>query len=169
MGRIDKEARMTIKVLDERGATGAEIARLLGVSEGAVRYHIHRMKSGAVDGRSSQQRNAAPDAEQIEHRRQSTSGSGLNLAALPAWLVREHGFNGSLRSVQRFWKRTYPAPRFRARHRVETPPGAQVQVDWVHFPDVIIGNEAVDMLTLHMVLSHNRSEPRSGLSFRAPR
>ncbi len=30
MGRLAGEARMTIKVLDERGATGAEIARLLG-------------------------------------------------------------------------------------------------------------------------------------------
>ena len=34
MGRLSEEARMTIKVLEERGATGAEIARLLGVSEG---------------------------------------------------------------------------------------------------------------------------------------
>ena len=158
MGRIDKEARMTIKVLDERGATGAEIARLLGVSEGAVRYHVRRMRSGAVDGRSTQELKAAAFAEQIEHWRQSAEGSGLNLAALHSWLVREHGYDGSLRSVQRFWKRTYPAPRIRARRRVETPPGAQVQVDWAHFPGVIIGNEAVDMLALHMVLSHSRKE-----------
>lgn len=158
MGRLNEEARMTIKVLNERGATGAEIARLLGVSEGAVRYHVRRMASGAIDGRSAQPLKAAAFAEAIEHWRRSTADAGLNLAALHAWLVREHGYDGSLRSVQRFWKRTYPAPRIRARRRVETPPGAQVQVDWAHFPGVIIGNEAVDMLALHMVLSHSRKE-----------
>jgi transposase len=149
---------MTIKVLNERGATGAEIARLLGVSEGAVRYHVRRMASGAIDGRSAQRLKAAAFAEAIEHWRRSTADAGLNLAALHAWLVREHGYDGSLRSVQRFWRRTYPAPRIRARRRVETPPGAQAQVDWAHFPGVIIGNEAVDMLALHMVLSHSRKE-----------
>jgi transposase len=131
---------------------------LLGVSEGAVRYHVRRMGSGAIDGRSAQPSKAAAFAAAIDHWRQSTEGSGLNLAALHSWLVREHGYDGSLRSVQRFWKRTYPAPRIRARRRVETPPGAQVQVDWAHFPGVIIGNEAVDMLALHMVLSHSRKE-----------
>jgi transposase len=158
MGRLNEEARMTIKVLDERGAAGAEIARLLGVSEGAVRYHVRRMKVGAADGRGAQPQKAAAFAEAIEHWRQSTSDAGLNLAALHSWLVREHGYDGSLRSVQRFWKRTYPTPRIRARRRVETPPGAQVQVDWAHFPGMVIGNETVDMLALHMVLSHSRKE-----------
>jgi IS30 family transposase len=101
MGRLNEEARMTIKVLNERGATGAEIALLLGVSEGAVRYHVRRMEAGAVDGLSAQPLKAAAYAEAIEHWRQSTEGSGLNLAALHAWLVREHGYDGSLRSVQR--------------------------------------------------------------------
>jgi transposase len=158
MGRLNEEARMTIKVLDERGATGAEIARLLGVSEGAVRYHVRRMKAGTIDGRSAQAQKAAAFGAAIEHWRQSTADAGLNLAALHAWLVREHGYEGGLRSVQRYWKRVYPAPRIRARRRVETPPGAQVQVDWAHFPGVIIGNEPVDMLALHMVLSHSRKE-----------
>lgn len=158
MGRLSEEARMTIKVLEGRGATGAEIARLLGVSEGAVRYHARRMKAGALDGRSAQAHKAAAYGDAIEYWRRSTEGSGLNLAALHAWLVREHGYDGSLRSVQRFWKQTYPAPRIRARRRVETPPGAQVQIDWAHFPGVIVGNEAVDLVALHMVLSHSRKE-----------
>lgn len=149
---------MTIKVLDERGATGVETARLLGVSEGTVRYHVRRMRAGATDGRSAQPQKAEAYAAAIEHWRQSMEDGPLNLAALHSWLVAEHGYDGSLRSVQRFWKRTYPAPRIRARRRVETPPGAQVQVDWAHFPGVIVGDEAVDMLALHMVLSHSRKE-----------
>lgn len=158
MGRLNEEARMTIKVLGERGTTGSEIARLLGVSEGAVRYHVKRMGSGSVDGRSSQPQKAAAFSAAIEHWRQSAGDAGLNLAALHVWLVREHGYDGSLRSVQRYWKRTYPAPRVRARRRVETPAGAQAQVDWAHFPGVVMGSESVDVVALHMVLSHSRKE-----------
>ena len=42
MSRLDPEARMTIKTLAARGATNSHIARLLGVTEGAVRHHVVR-------------------------------------------------------------------------------------------------------------------------------
>ena len=38
MTRLDREARVTIKALVLRGTSNAVVARLLGVSEGAVRY-----------------------------------------------------------------------------------------------------------------------------------
>lgn len=66
MSRLDMEARMTIKTLASRGATKSEIARLLGVSEGAVRYHIGHMEAAAVDGRAKQPK-AAALAEAIAH------------------------------------------------------------------------------------------------------
>jgi transposase IS66 family protein len=53
--------------------------------------------------------------------------------------VSEYGYAGSLRSIQRYWARTHPAPAIRARRRVETPPGAQAQVDWAHFPGIVVG------------------------------
>ena len=55
--------------------------------------------------------------------------------------------------MQRYWKRTYPAQALRARRRVETPPGAQAQVDWAHFGGVQLGPEPVDLVAFHMVLS----------------
>ena len=158
MGRLDPEARMTIKTLSARGATRSEIARLLGVTEGAVRYHARRMASGAADGRSRQRPAAEAFAGAIGHWRSLRDGGGVNLAALHEWLRREHGYGGSLRSVQRYWRRTYPAPAIRARRRVETPPGAQGQVDWAHFPGVVVAGEAVDLLAMHMVLSWSRAE-----------
>jgi transposase len=158
MGRLDPEARMTIKTLSARGATRSEIARLLGVTEGAVRYHARRMASGAADGRSRQRPTAEAFAEAIGHWRSLRDGGGVNLAALHDWLRREHGYGGSLRSVQRYWRRAYPAPVIRARRRVETPPGAQAQVDWAHFPGVVVAGEAVDLLAMHMVLSWSRAE-----------
>jgi transposase len=124
MSALD-EARMTIKTLSSRGATKSEIARLLGVTEGAVRYHVTRMQSGALDGRSRQEPKAAPVAAAIDHWRQMQGEGPINLAVLHEWLVLECGYSGSLRSIQRHWARTYPAPAVRARRRVGTPPGAQ--------------------------------------------
>ena len=158
MTRLDREARVTIKTLVSRGTTNTAVARLMGVTEGSVRYHVSRMVTGAVDGRGMQPFKAAPQAEAIEHWRQSQRDGALNLAALHSWLVAEHGYDGSLRSVQRFWAKHYPAPAIRARRRVETPPGVQAQADWAHFPQVVIGGEVKNLIAFKMVLSHSRKD-----------
>ena len=72
--------------------------------------------------------------------------------------MAEHGYDGSLRSVQRFWAKHYPAPAIRARRRVETPPGVQAQADWAHFPQVVIGGEVKNLVAFKMVLSHSRKD-----------
>ena len=72
--------------------------------------------------------------------------------------MAEHGYDGSLRSVQRFWAKHYPAPAIRARRRVETPPGVQAQADWAHFPQVVIGGEVKNLIAFKMVLSHSRKD-----------
>ena len=147
---------MTISTLTAKGVSNCEIARMLGITEGSVRYQSKRMESGAVDGRSQQESKASSLAEAVEVWRQSRAQGVVNLAELHDWLVIEHGYGGSLRSVQRYWKRTYPKPAIRARRRVETPAAAQSQVDWAHFPGVLVGGERTDLLALHMVLSHSR-------------
>jgi transposase len=116
------------------------------------------MALGKVDGRTLQTPKAQAFAEAIEHWLTSHDGEGVNLAALHAWLLAEHGYSGSLRSVQRYWAKAYPAPAIRARRRVETPPGAQAQADWAHFPRVVVGGEAVDLLAFRMALSHSRKD-----------
>src|SRR5215213_473382 len=83
MGRLDPEARMTIKTLAARGATNSHIARLLGVTEGAVRHHVARLQAGALDGRSRQEPKAACVAAAIDHWRQMQDEGPINLA-LPA-------------------------------------------------------------------------------------
>jgi transposase len=158
MTRLDREARVAIAALVSRGTSKAAVARLLGVSESTVRYHAGRMSAGALDGRGDKAFKAAPLAEAIEHWREAQTDGAINLAELHAWLVAEHGYDGSLRSVQRFWAKRYPAPAIRARRRVETPPGAQAQADWAHFPDVIVGGEARSLVAFKMVLSHSRKD-----------
>ena len=139
MSKLNLEARMTIQTLVRQQLAQREIARLLGVTEGAVRYQIRRMTEGKVDGRSNQPMRADAVGEAIAHWREQNADAPLNLCALHDWLVSEHDYRGSLRSVQRYWRRAFPAPALRARRRVETPPGAQAQVDWAHFPRVIVG------------------------------
>jgi transposase len=123
MGRLDIEGRTAMAVLLERGHSQSAVARLLGVTEGTVRYHRKRGAVAAVDGRSKQELKAAAHAEAIAFWRDQQEDGGVNLAALHDWLRREHGYDGSLRSVQRYWRRTFPAPGIRARRRVETPAG----------------------------------------------
>src|SRR5919107_5074274 len=130
MGRLDPEARMTIKALAARGTTRSDIARLLGVTEGAVRHHLRRMAAGVADGRSLRPMRAESQAEAIEHWRAPAGEGGGNLAALHAWLRREHGYEGSLRSVQRYWRRAYPVPAVRARRRGATPAGGPGPGGW---------------------------------------
>ena len=50
--RLSEEEVVTIRVLAEKGQNHCQIARTVGVTEGAVRYHLRRAAEGAVDGRS---------------------------------------------------------------------------------------------------------------------
>lgn len=153
---IDLEVRMTIKTLARRRVPKREIARQLDLSEGTVRYHLRRMAAGAQDGRKRQTRQATAYAEPIAAWMAASEDAAVNLAELHQWLAGEHGYSGSLRSVQRYVSDTFPAPKRRARRRIETPPGAQAQVDWAEFRGVSIGREVKTLHAFHMVLSHSR-------------
>lgn len=151
------EVRMTIKTLAHKGVAKREIARQLDMSEGNVRYHLSRMATGAVDGRSRQRHRAAELHDAIETWRAGRDDADpLNLAALHAWLVAEHDYPGSLRSVQCYYHAQFPRPARRARRRVETPPGAQAQVDWACYPRVVVDGRVTALQAFHMTLSHSR-------------
>lgn len=45
MSKLDLESRMTIKTMLAKGVTASAVARLLGVTEGAVRYQARRPAS----------------------------------------------------------------------------------------------------------------------------
>ncbi len=154
--RLDTETRMTVKVLDQRGVSHCAIARTLGVTEGAIRYHLRRQAAGAIDGRSRQRHRAAVWKEAIEAFVLAREGRALNLAELHEWLVMEQEYWGSRRSIERYCAAHFAKPKLRARRRVETPPGAQAQVDWAHFPRVIVGGEEVDLYALDLELSYSR-------------
>ena len=147
---------MTIKELARLGRSRRDIARTLGVAESTVRYHLWRQQSGAEDGRCNKPQKAGALSEAIDWYLEDLEEGPVNLAALHDWLVSEHGYTGSLRSVQRYYARHYPRPKQRARRRVETPPGAQAQVDWAEWPQVWIAGRCVAASQFHMRLSYSR-------------
>jgi hypothetical protein len=51
LAKLTREQIVTIEVLQRRGQSQSQRVRLLGVSEGAVRYHLRRARDRAADGR----------------------------------------------------------------------------------------------------------------------
>jgi transposase len=162
--KLRPEEIVTLSVLKSKGQSNTQIAHSLGVSEGTVRYHLRR--DGHTDGRQHKPRKADTLAEVIDHwvfTHQPTVRDGqplrpVNIRALFDWLVGEHAYDGSYKSVLRFVRARYPRPRLRPFRRVETPPGAQAQVDWGEFHDIDIGDGPQTLFGFVLVLSHSRKE-----------
>jgi transposase len=162
--QLKPEEIVTLRVLKQKGQSNVQIAQTLGVSEGAVRYQVGR--AGQPDGRRNKPRKAAPlafaIAEWLSANQPVAVGEGpqrpVNVHALHDWLCSEHGYHGSYKSVLRFVRAVYPKPRLRPYRRVETPPGAQAQVDWGEFAGVDIGEGPQKLNAFVMVLSHSRKE-----------
>jgi transposase len=152
------EEIVTIKVLSGKGENNCQVAKLLGVSEGTVRYHLRRTASGAIDGRSNKPFRAETVAPVItawfdEH---GEDKRPVNVRDLYDHLLAEHGYPGSYMSVVRYVRAHYPRPKIRTYRRVETPPGAQTQTDWGEYPRMDVGEGPVPLHAFHMVLSHSR-------------
>jgi len=152
---------MTIQVLHERGMSNRAIARQLGIRENAVRYRLKRQGAGLPDGRSSKPFQAEALSGVIEQFLKEAAHrgrGGVNLQLLYERLVHDHAYTGSYKSVQRYVRAHYPRPKVRTRRRVETPPGAQGQVDWAEFPQMHVGGDTIPLHAFHLVLSHSRME-----------
>jgi transposase len=162
--KLTPEERVTLAVLKRKGQSHTQIAQALGVTEAAVRYHLRRQ--GTPDGRKNKPRKADRLCEAIDHwvlvNRPAAQGDDpqrpVNIQALYDWLRQEYRYDGSYKSVVRFVRAHYPRPRLRPYRRVETPPGAQAQVDWGEFPGIDIGDGPQALHAFVLVLSHSRKE-----------
>ena len=162
--KLTPEEVVTLLVLHGKGQSNVEIAQTLGVTEAAVRYHLRRQ--GTTDGRQNKPHKADVLAPTIAHWVQTHNPQlhgvdptrPVNVQALYDWLRQEHAYDGSYKSVLRFVRARYPQPRLRPFRRVETPPGAQAQVDWGEFTGLDIGDGPEKLYAFVMVLSHSRKE-----------
>ena len=159
MARLSGRQVVTLQELVKAGVSNVEAARLLGVTEGAVRYHLRRQAEGASDGRARQAMLAESFRPAIDAYLEAVGEKApRNVTELHDWLVAEHDYPGSVRNLQRYVRRAFPSPPVRARRRIETPPGAQAQVDWAHFERVLVAGREVNLVALSMVLSHSRAD-----------
>src|SRR5258708_39822519 len=99
--KLRPEEIVTLLVLKGKGHSNAHIAQTLGVSEGAIRYHLQRQ--GQSDGRKNKPRRADGLANIIDHwvfSRQPLVQEGeplrpVNIRALFDWVVGEYDYTGS--------------------------------------------------------------------------
>lgn len=166
MAKLTKEEVVTIHVLRQTGETNQAIAARLGITEGAVRYHLRRQAQAANDGRSKLsliqelQLTEVVDHWHADQLERLPQGRSPNLHSLWTFLVDEYAYSGSYKSVRKFARDRFPAALKRPLRRIETPPAAQVQSDWLETSIRLVGSDAaVEMVTLYgfvMTLSHSR-------------
>jgi len=174
--KISHAEKMTMKTMKDKGSSQREIARLLDVDEKTVRYHLGRLKSEAVDGRSRQElllvelglAEAAlhwwtVKTELLMARRPKPGlppkrEPSPSIKELHAWLQSTHGYQGSYKSVRKWVRTTFPPSPIRSYRRVETPPGAQMQIDWKEDVKIDIGDPGgpTKLNAFVMELSHSR-------------
>ena len=101
MPRLNQDEIVTIHTLKEKKQSNREIARHLGVTEGAVRYQVRKKAEGRPDGREKPRKAEAWSEDiaawlepYLEDREREA-----NLKHLHEWLVEEHGYEGSYRSI----------------------------------------------------------------------
>lgn len=156
--RLSQEEVVTLKTLKTKGQSNCQIAQTLGVTEGTVRYHLRR--DGQRDGRADKPYKAEEVAEAIGHfvrdHEQREAARPVNVKDLFDWLRIEHAYAGSYKSVLRYMRAKYPPPKLRPYRRVETPPGAQAQVDWGEVAGVDLGDGPQKVHGFVMTLSHSR-------------
>ena len=103
MARLSGRQVVTLQELVKAGVSNVEAARLLGVTEGAVRYHLRRQAAGATDGRAQRAMLAESFRPAIDAYLEAVGEKApSNVTALYDWLVAEHDYPGSLRSLQRY-------------------------------------------------------------------
>lgn len=162
MAKLGKDEIVTLQVLKKKGESNREIARRLEVTEGAIRYHLKRKAENATDGRKKASLveqlglQAVVDhwwATQLEILPENRSP---NLKLLWQHLVEEHGYSGSYKSVRKYVRGKFPAPKLRPFRRIETPPGAQTQSDWLETKIDLGEAEPTTLYGFVMTLSHSR-------------
>ena len=166
MGKLSKEEVVTVHVLRQTGETNQAIATRLGITEGAVRYHLRRQAEAACDRRAKLslieelQLTEVIDHWHADQLERLPPGRSPNLHSLWTFLVDEYAYAGSYKSVRKFVRDRYPAAAKRPLRRIETPPAAQTQSDWLETSVRLLGDEgAVGLVKLYgfvMTLSHSR-------------
>lgn len=109
---LTREEVVTTQVLSRRGVSQRRIASHLGVTEEAVRCRLKREREGRPDGRCGKPRLASGMVPQIEAwlEEYGREDRPTNVRALYEYLVGEHGYEHSYKSVLRYVRARWGRP-----------------------------------------------------------
>ncbi len=161
MAKLTKDEIVTLHTLGQKGQSNRAIARQLNVTEGAVRYHRRRHVAAATDGRKKQSLiESLSLVEVIKHWWQTQLdllpvGRSPNVNKLWQFLVHDYQYVGSYKSVAKYVRGAFEKPKLKPFRRIETPPGAQTQSDWME-QNVTIDGVLTKVYGFVMTLSHSR-------------
>jgi len=161
LAKLTQDEIVTLQTLDQKGQSKRATARQLNISEGTVRYHLRRQANGTSDGRKKQSLIEKQDlVKVVDHwwrsqADQLPAGRSPNIQRLWQMLVEEFEFIGSYKSVAKYVRNQFDRPKLRPFRRVETPPGAQTQSDWLS-QKVAVNGQVVTVYGFVMTLSHSR-------------
>jgi transposase len=160
-----KEEIVTMDILRRQGETNQAIAVRLGITEGAVRYHLKRLAQEAKDGRAKLSLiEQLQLVEVVEHWwkdqiEELAKDRAPNIKELWTFLSDNYRYTGAYKSVQKYVQKRFPKPPQRPFRRVETPAAAQTQSDWMDVPIRLSTDQGIELVTLYgfvMTLSHSR-------------
>ena len=156
--RLTKEEIVTLNTLIEKKASNSAISRILGTSEGAVRYH-RKKRSLTSPGNGNAKESKAMTYEGLISdwmEKAAAEKRPANIRELHEYLSLHYGYEHSYKSILRYVRKKFPRPPIRTYRRVELAAGAQSQTDWGEFPQVCIGGVWKKLYAFILVLSHSR-------------
>ncbi|WP_025371471.1 IS21 family transposase [Advenella mimigardefordensis] len=129
---LQKDQWMSIHVLKAQGLSQREISRRLGISRNTVSRYLALPETLRYKPREARPTKLEPFHAYIVQRMQAAEPEQI---AAPALLreLKAQGYQGQLRSVQAFMQLHRPTPAPDPVVRFETPPGRQMQCDFVVF------------------------------------
>ena len=116
MAKLTREQIVTIEVLQQRGQAQSQTARILGVSEGTVRYHLRRAREGTADGRQKPSRIEQLGLDQAVAHWWQAQAEALGRERPPSvqllhdFLRAEYSYEGSYKSVRKYMRARFGMP-----------------------------------------------------------
>jgi transposase len=127
---LTKESQVEIHVLKRQGKGVREITRLTGCSRNTVRAVLRGVSDEQYGPRRPMPSKLDP-YKRYQEMRVAQAGTTRLAATVLHREIREQGFKGSTKIVQRFLAQTRPKVEPEPVIRFETEPGRQLQIDFV--------------------------------------
>lgn len=131
-----------IMMLKNVNYSNSDVARILGVTEGTIRYRIKRTQEGKTDGRRDRPSKLEDYRSLIEfwledNKQERHKKSLMNLFDT---LTRHHDYSMSYDALRRYVRKHFPEYYKRGScTRIETPPGKLLLFDWKEDLSVQLG------------------------------